>query len=91
MFRSKCYILIVVAILRSAQKYHLYVNSFIAARKQVYLSAYAKLNEDQREMKCRKEFTWERGRAIAQAVSRWLLTAAARVRGRVRSCGICGG
>jgi hypothetical protein len=32
-----------------------------------------------------------RGRAIAQAVSRWLPTAAARVRARVWSCGICGG
>jgi hypothetical protein len=31
------------------------------------------------------------GRVIAQAVSRWLLTAAARVRARVTSCGICGG
>jgi hypothetical protein len=31
------------------------------------------------------------GRAIAQAVSRWLSTAAARVRARVWSCGICGG
>jgi hypothetical protein len=32
-----------------------------------------------------------RGRAIAQAVSRWLPTAAARVRSQVRSCGIsCG-
>jgi hypothetical protein len=31
------------------------------------------------------------GRAIAQAVSRWLSTAAARVRDRVWSCGICGG
>jgi hypothetical protein len=31
------------------------------------------------------------GRAIAQAVSRWLSTAAARVRSQVRSCGICGG
>jgi hypothetical protein len=31
------------------------------------------------------------GRAIAQAVSRWLPTAAARVRSQVRSCGICGG
>jgi hypothetical protein len=30
------------------------------------------------------------GRAIAQAVSGWLPTAAARVRARVRSCGICG-
>jgi hypothetical protein len=30
-------------------------------------------------------------RAIAQAVSRWLPTAAARVRARVWSCGICGG
>jgi hypothetical protein len=31
------------------------------------------------------------GRAIAQAVSRWLPTAAARVRSQVRPCGICGG
>jgi hypothetical protein len=31
------------------------------------------------------------GRTIAQAVSRWLPTAAARVRARVRLCGICGG
>jgi hypothetical protein len=30
------------------------------------------------------------GRAVAQAVSRWLLTAAARVRVRA-ACGICGG
>jgi hypothetical protein len=33
----------------------------------------------------------ELGSAIAQAVSRWLPTAAARVRARVWSCGICGG
>jgi hypothetical protein len=32
-----------------------------------------------------------RGRAIAQAVSRQLPTAAARVRVRIRPCGICGG
>jgi hypothetical protein len=32
-----------------------------------------------------------KGRAIAQAVSRRLPTAAARVRSQVRSCGICGG
>jgi hypothetical protein len=31
------------------------------------------------------------GRAIAQAVSRWIPTAAARVRSRVWSSGICGG
>jgi hypothetical protein len=31
------------------------------------------------------------GRAIAQAVSRWLPTAASRVRARVWSSGICGG
>jgi hypothetical protein len=31
------------------------------------------------------------GCAIAQAVSRWLPTAAARVQARVWSCGICGG
>jgi hypothetical protein len=33
----------------------------------------------------------EDGRAIAQAVSRWLLTAAARVLVRFWSRGICGG
>jgi hypothetical protein len=33
----------------------------------------------------------DRGRAIAQEVSRWLPTAAARVRARIKSCGICGG
>jgi hypothetical protein len=38
-------------------------------------------------VKLRKRF----GRAIAQAVSRWLLTTAARVRARVWSYGICGG
>jgi hypothetical protein len=32
-----------------------------------------------------------KGGAIAQAVSRWLPTAAARVRSRVWSIGICGG
>jgi hypothetical protein len=31
-----------------------------------------------------------RGRVITQAVSRWFPTAAARVRARVWSCGICG-
>jgi hypothetical protein len=31
------------------------------------------------------------GRGIAQAVSRWFPTAAARIRARVWSCGICGG
>jgi hypothetical protein len=31
------------------------------------------------------------GRAIAEAVSRWLPTAAARVQSRVSSSGICGG
>jgi hypothetical protein len=30
-------------------------------------------------------------RVIAQAVSRWILTAAARVRAQVWSCAICGG
>jgi hypothetical protein len=36
-------------------------------------------------------FTLLVGRAIAQAVSHWLPTAAARVRARVWPCGICGG
>jgi hypothetical protein len=31
------------------------------------------------------------GRVIAQAVSRWLPTSAARIRDQVRSCGILGG
>jgi hypothetical protein len=34
--------------------------------------------------------TIRRGRAVAQAVSRWLLTAAARLRVRA-ACGVCGG
>jgi hypothetical protein len=34
---------------------------------------------------------YHEGRAIAQAVSRWLPTVAARVRARIWSCGICGG
>jgi hypothetical protein len=33
----------------------------------------------------------QEGHAIAQAVSRWLPTAAARVRSRIWSSGICGG
>jgi hypothetical protein len=33
----------------------------------------------------------EEGRAVAQAVSRWPLTAEVRVRARVDPCGICGG
>jgi hypothetical protein len=36
-------------------------------------------------------FSHKQGRGIAQAVSRRLLTAAARVRAQVRSCGICCG
>jgi hypothetical protein len=39
----------------------------------------------------RRTFTYLLGRAIAQAVSRWLPTTAARVRSRVWSSGICGG
>jgi hypothetical protein len=44
-------------------------------------------------MKCRIQYTaiYVVGRAIAQAVSRRLPTAAARVRVQVRSCGICDG
>jgi hypothetical protein len=37
------------------------------------------------------EVSGDRGRAIAQSVSRWLSTSAARVRSQVRSSGICGG
>jgi hypothetical protein len=37
------------------------------------------------------QLLYEIGGAIAQAVSRWLPTAAARVRSRVWSSGICGG
>jgi hypothetical protein len=40
---------------------------------------------------CLNVYLKERGRAVAQAVSRWLPTGAARVRPRVWSCGICGG
>jgi hypothetical protein len=37
------------------------------------------------------EWNNKAGRAITQAVSRWLPTATARVRAPVRSCEICGG
>jgi hypothetical protein len=37
------------------------------------------------------ELALDLGLAIAQAVSRWLPTAAARVRSKFGSCGICGG
>jgi hypothetical protein len=42
------------------------------------------------ENNCKYEYNWE-ARAIAQVVSRWLPTAAARIRARVWSSGICGG
>jgi hypothetical protein len=35
--------------------------------------------------------TAEKGRAVAQAVSRWLSTAVAWVQTRFYSCGVCGG
>jgi hypothetical protein len=38
-----------------------------------------------------RQIGWFYGRAIAHAVSRRLPTTAARVRGQVMSCGICGG
>jgi hypothetical protein len=37
------------------------------------------------------ELPWLQGSAIAQAVSSWLPTAAARVQTRIWSSGICGG
>jgi hypothetical protein len=37
------------------------------------------------------ELHYDWGRAIAQAVSRWLPTAACRIRARLWSCRICGG
>jgi hypothetical protein len=40
---------------------------------------------------CFQTYLSRNGRAIAEAISRWLPTAAARVRSQVRSCGICGG
>jgi hypothetical protein len=40
---------------------------------------------------CLQQTPCHKGRAIAQAVSRWLPKAAARVRARVWPCGICGG
>jgi hypothetical protein len=39
---------------------------------------------------CKEKLNILLGRAIAQAVSRWLSGAAAMARARVRSCGICG-
>jgi hypothetical protein len=41
-------------------------------------------------VRTRTEVALRCGRAIAQAVSRWLPTAAARVHTRVEPCGICG-
>jgi hypothetical protein len=43
-------------------------------------------DKDQKEL---VNHNW--GRTIAQAVSHWIPTAAARVRALVWSCGICGG
>jgi hypothetical protein len=42
-------------------------------------------------IRIKKKFTQRLGRAITQAVSRWLHTSSARFRARVSSCGICGG
>jgi hypothetical protein len=45
-------------------------------------------------IRARKEigvYVLQQSRAMAQAVSRWLPTAAARVPARIMSCGICGG
>jgi hypothetical protein len=44
-----------------------------------------------RKFRQRRDKSLHVGRAIAQAVSRWLPTAAARVRARVWSSAICGG
>jgi hypothetical protein len=51
-------------------------------------SNYAQLSHHGLQM---ESVTSRHGRAIAQAVSRWLPTAAARVQTRVWSSGICGG
>jgi hypothetical protein len=45
----------------------------------------------QRPMRRCEDVIYLKGRVIAQAVSRWLPTAATRVRARARSCGICAG
>jgi hypothetical protein len=56
----------------------------IAVRRSKFTFQCLVLNKSARKIQ-------RRSRAIAQAVSRWLPTAAARVRARVWSCGICGG
>jgi hypothetical protein len=38
-----------------------------------------------------RTYSISKGRALAQAVNRWLSTLETRIRGRVRSCWICGG
>jgi hypothetical protein len=43
------------------------------------------------ETNCSSELVESTGRAIAQMVSRWLPTEAARLRARLWPCGICGG
>jgi hypothetical protein len=48
------------------------------------------LSEGSKDIVKESKVRWMLGRAIAQAVSRWLPTAAAQVRSQVRSCGICG-
>jgi hypothetical protein len=56
------------------------MKGYVPIKWQFFLSSYAMLN-----------ISVSDGRAIAQAVNRWLPTAAARVRTQVWSCGICGG
>jgi hypothetical protein len=59
-----------------------------------YLRYYPNIcREGSREYCEKPQSIWavSEGRAIAQAVSRRLPTAAARVRAQARSCGICGG
>jgi hypothetical protein len=53
------------------------------------LMCYCYVQQNERNTVCSK--LSNEGRTIAQAVSLWLPTAAARVRARVWSSGICGG
>jgi hypothetical protein len=62
----------------------------IILRKRNYLVAFVRINILALRQKGQIERWWI-GRAIAQALSRWLPTAAARIQAQVRSCGICGG
>jgi hypothetical protein len=88
--KFNCYLNNVTALLRSLQN-SIYIYIYIYINQDVsnfYILCYIVLLG--RLLKCYKNLI-QVARAVAQAVSLWLPIAAAWVRVRVRSCGICGG